>query len=99
MADNSYKDGDLVYVDPEKKAVIKPVEWGVDGTPKKLEVPSVDEAAPGNIRRKKTKRFYPWGTYKTMKKVYGLEGKEKETVKNSDFDTAIQKAASEAYWD
>jgi hypothetical protein len=95
----SYKDEDLVYVDPEAKLVIGPVEWSRAGNPKAMPVPQDDQPAKEKGRRRTSKKFYPWGTYRSMKHVYHLEGKPKKQEQNMPLDTAIEKALKEAYWD
>jgi len=40
---SDYKDEDLVYVDPRKRAVVGIVEWSADGNPKKLEMESTEK--------------------------------------------------------
>ncbi len=93
----TYKDDDLVYVDPDSKTVVGPVEWSRSGNPKPLLIPPSEEEKKGRGPRRK--RYYPWGTYKSMKKVYQLEGKPKKVEGNMPLEDAIQHALKEAYWD
>ncbi|MBU0767144.1 hypothetical protein KKF55_05210 [Patescibacteria group bacterium] len=105
-----YKDTDFVYVDPKTREVKGLVEWTADGNAKPLlmvfkEGPAVkssdkEDAKPKRII-KNINRYYPWGSYKTMKKLYKLEGKgkEKESDKNQSLDEAMGKAAKEPFWD
>lgn len=108
----TYNDDDLVYVDPQKRAVIGIVEWSKEGNPIKLEMESSDkleqepeeeegkEKGKGTRRpSRKIKRYYPWGTYKSMKKLYRIEGKEKEVESYKTLDTAIDLAVNEPFWD
>jgi len=44
-------------------------------------------------------RFYPWGTYKTMKKVFRIEGKVPEEGQYISLDQAIAKAMVVPFWD
>ncbi|MEK7218799.1 MAG: hypothetical protein AAB728_05035 [Patescibacteria group bacterium] len=93
-----FKDDDLVYVDPENRTVIGPVEWSRAGNPKpkpKL----MPEAEGERTRGPRRKHYYPWGTYKSMKRVYQLEGKPKKVEGNMPLDDAMQRAAKEAFWD
>ncbi len=53
----------------------------------------------GKIRKKSKKSYYPWGTYRTMKKIYKLEGKQKEENASRPFDEALTKAVNETFWD
>lgn len=74
---NTYNDDDLVYVDPDEKKVIGLVEWDKMGNPKSLPVPQTEETAGDPHKRKRRRRnHFPWGTYRSMKKIYRLEGKE-----------------------
>lgn len=105
MTDATYTDEDLVYIDPEKRKVIGKVEWSAAGDPKKLEMPGKEEVeeeeqpVKGRRPRKKRKRYYPWGTYKSMKRLYRVEGKEKEIENYRPLDDAIVLAVQEPYWD
>ncbi len=130
-----YQDDDLVYVDPDARAVIGRVEFDEKGMPKKLArpprefapatpgtpVPAAtadadsdddDEPAPapaapqgrgrgGRERRprKPKVRYYPWGTYRSMKKIFKVAGKVPETRGQSTLDEVLPKALSEAFWD
>jgi hypothetical protein len=49
--------------------------------------------------RKPRKRYYPWGTYRTMKKIYKLEGKVFEAERTLTLDDVMEKALQEPYWD
>ena len=79
-----YKDDDLVYVDPLKKIVVGIVEFLPNGKAKKLpmifDAPEVDEMIEKDDKEKpkrgpRRERYYPWGTYRSMKRVYKIEGK------------------------
>lgn len=96
MSTQQYQDTDLVYVDPETKEVVGKVEWkGEQPLPRQRE--EKEEEKPGRRRRK---RFYPFGTYRAMKKVFRLEGKKKE-AENSyiSFEEAVEKLSQEPFWD
>ncbi len=59
-------------------------------------------AAKGRDRRpprKPRKRYYPWGTYRTMKKIYKLEGKVFDAERTLTLDDVMEKALQEPYWD
>lgn len=104
MSDIEYKDSDLVYVYPQKKRIIGLVEWSKDGAPlKKLIAEEPEEATKDDAtkkpRRRLQKRFYPWCTYKTAKKVYAVEGKFIEEPHYEAFETVVDKAVKEAYWE
>ncbi len=127
-----YKDEDLVYVDPDARAVVGRVEFNEKGLAKPLAMPSravetdedesdvkldakpdapaaaatpVAPAKPvgrGKDRRPPRKprtRYYPWGTYRTMKKIYKIEGKVPEAERTLTLDDVMEKAVQEPYWD
>jgi len=103
MSDEQYIDDDLVYVDPSKRAVMGKVEWGKNGDPKKLEKKfeekdDSEEPTKGRKRRR-MKQYFPWGTYRTMKKLFRIEGKEREIENYKPLDEAMSLASNETYWD
>ena len=49
--------------------------------------------------RKPRVRYYPWGTYRTMKKIYKIEGKVFEAERTLTLDDVMEKALKEPYWD
>lgn len=108
----SYTDEDLVYVDPEKRVVVGLVQWSNAGRPKALvmryeEKPEeVDAAAPAAakpkgrpVRRPRRERMYPWGTYRSMKRLYKLEGKVIEERPSLPLEEAIAKCQEQPFWD
>lgn len=115
-----YQDDDLVYVDPDARAVVKRVEFTEKGLPKPLPMPSTfveadDEPEPSETKpattkgkagakgprrpRKPKQRYYPWGTYRTMKKLFKIEGKVPEPERTLTLDDVMEKALKEPYWD
>ncbi len=106
----TYKDDDLVYVDPETKTVVGLVEWLPNGKSKAMPMKDAkpeaadDEddgkAAGGKGRaRPRRIRYYPWGTYRSMKRVYKLEGKPPRVESQNTLDDVIEKALKEPFWD
>jgi hypothetical protein len=93
----SYDDQDLVYVDPEKRIVLGLVQWNQNGKPKPLSMPAVEGDA--NEKHRHRARCYPWGTYRSMKHVWKLEGKISDTRPMLPLDEAIAKAQKEPFWD
>jgi hypothetical protein len=97
-----YKDDDLVYVDPDTRTVIAKVEFGKNGNAKKFEVPvpaePEKEGKDGKPRRRTNKSYYPWGSYRSMKKMYKIEGKQPKSEPNITLDEAIQKALEQPFW-
>lgn len=75
MTTQPYSDDDLVYVDPESRTVVGPVEFNDAGTPKSL---------PFDKKETKTswRKFYPWGTYRSMKGAFRIDGK-RESVEGA----------------
>lgn len=103
-----YQDGDFVYVDPDKRVVIGKVEWVKEGVPKRIEW-EVESSEPKKENsgaekrkpRKKKKRYYPWGTYHTIKKLYKIEGREAQQKEERyiPLEDAIVKLMDEPFWD
>lgn len=105
----TYNDDDLVYVDPDAKTVVGMVEWTATGKPKALirkadaEIPA--DASPGEKpkgrgpKRPQRTRYYPWGTYRSMKNVYKLEGKQPRSDTQATLDDVLEKALQEPFWD
>lgn len=97
-ASAQYQDDDLVYVDPEQKRVVGLVEWKNDKpVPKEVVLPEPEDGKP---RKQGKTRYYPWGTYRTMKAMYKLEGKvkDKETDDYISLNDAIDKLQQDPYW-
>ncbi|KKW40226.1 MAG: hypothetical protein UY87_C0026G0019 [Candidatus Peribacteria bacterium GW2011_GWC2_54_8] len=103
MSDQQYIDDDFVYVNPSKRAVLGKVEWQPSGNPKKMEKKLADddeeEETTKERKRRKKKQYYPWGTYRTMKKLFRVEGKEKEIENYKPLEEAMGLALRETYWD
>ena len=95
IAATAYGDFDLVYVDPDAKSVVGRVEWGKSGNPRSL---SVKENA-ATAEHRKFRKVYPWGTYRSMRNVYQLEGKVKRTDPERTLDDILPKALETAFWD
>lgn len=99
---STFNDDDLVYVDPATRTVVSKVEFTKDGEPKQREMKPVEKPLKEGekpVKKRVGKRYYPWGTYKTMKKIYRIEGKEKEAENYKTLDQAISLALEEPYWD
>ncbi len=93
----AYRDTDLVYVDPDSKTVIGPLEWSKTGNPKAKPFVQPPADKDGKERRSGRKN-YPWGTYKSMKGAFKLEGKKKHEA-NKTLDEILEKALKEPFWD
>ena len=109
---SDYNDDDLVYIDTENKKVIGPVEWEKDGSVKRKEKVEVVEhhdeevegekekgKGKGRPRRSKRKSYYPWGSFRTAKKLYHVNGKFKEEEVVRELNEAMELALKEPYWD
>ena len=111
-------DNDFVYVDPNRRVIIGPVEWLPSGRAKAIPIPTpeenVEEVKPSSAettgakkdakreerrRKPRKKQYYPWCSYRTAKRVYRVEGKEKEAERSRPLEEAMQKAVVEPYWD
>lgn len=98
-----YENDDLVYVDPDTRKVVGRVEFDKNDNPKQLEKKfeprPVKPGEKPERKRPTRKRYYPWGTYRTMKKIYRIEGKEKESEDYKTLDQAISLAVEQPFWD
>lgn len=98
-----YLDDDLVYVDPDTKSVVGKVEFFQNGNPKSLMVPgpsaSPDKEDDAKPERRRRRKQYPWGTYRSMKRIYKIEGKVFDQKPMLSLDDAIVKAMQEPFWD
>ncbi len=100
-ADQPYADDDLVYVDPETNVVVGRVEWSRTGNPKSLPIQrnqNGDEEKETS-RRGRFRKVYPWGTYRAMKNVFKVAGKQKRKDPNHTLDEVLPRALTEAFWD
>ncbi|MFA5273681.1 MAG: hypothetical protein WC353_06005 [Candidatus Peribacter sp.] len=95
-----YSDTDFHYFDTEKRTVIGPVEWTKTGNVKPLLKPGAPEESGDRRRRgRPRKEYYIWGTYRSLKRLYNLEGKVKREESTQTLDEAMARAQKEAYWD
>lgn len=95
---HTYSDTDLVYVDPDTKTVIGPLEWNRNGNPKVKPFVHPPMDKDGKPARRSGRKNYPWGTYKSMKGAFKLEGKKRHEA-NKTLDEILVKALKEAFWD
>ena len=98
-----WNDNDFVYFDADTRTVIGPVEWSKMGNAKPLQkperaAPAEAEGGKGGRRWHQRKEFYIWGSYKSLKRLYNLEGKHKDAERTQTLDEAMAKAMQEAYW-
>lgn len=87
-----YSDDDLVYVDPDTREVVKKVEWDAKDNPQSLAYKKDKEGAS---RRRRS--FFPWGTYRSMKRIYRLEGKKEEEVLKKTLHEVFEKPLEETF--
>ncbi len=101
----SYKDDDLVYVDPETRSVVGKVEFAKDEQPKsKTYTPAAvpagkDSKKPGERPKGFWRKVYPYGTYRSMKRIFKVEGKIKDPEPNKTLEEVLPKALNEAFWE
>jgi hypothetical protein len=88
MTTATYNDDDLVYVDPETRSVVGKVEMNKNGEPKSLAY----KAPEG---KKAWRKFYPWGTYRSMKGAFRIEGKRLEAQSADTLDDILPKFMSD----
>ena len=103
----SYKDDDLVYVDPDTRTVVGLVEWNKTGEKplSKIFVPApraLPLAGKGKDTKEEKRSFwrkvYPFGTYRSMKRIFKVEGKVKDPEPNKTLEEVLPKALNEAFW-
>jgi hypothetical protein len=58
-----------------------------------------DAKDAGKRRRVRRQRFYPWGTYRSMKRIYKIEGKITREENQKTLDEVMEKALKEPFWD
>ena len=100
----TYKDDDLVYVDPETKTVVGKVEFGTNDQPKSLlfqrvVAPATEAKKVGEKPKSFWRKVYPWGTYRSMKRIFKVEGKIKDPEPNKTLDEVLPRALNEAFWE
>jgi hypothetical protein len=78
-----------VKEEPAKTAAAAPAKPGVKGKP-------LDKGRRPRVRRQ---RFYPWGTYRSMKRIYKIEGKIPREENQKTLDEVMEKALKEPFWD
>lgn len=89
---SAFQDVDLVYVDPDARAVVGRVEWGKTGNPKSMPIPKQTDG------EKTWRKFYPWGTYRSMRNVYRLEGKQGKKQPEKTLEQVIPLALEQPFW-
>ena len=108
MSDTEFQPDDFVYVDPDARTAVGLVERDKDGNAVPRQWPRVqkeskddaDDKPKAKPFRKPRVRYYPWGSYRTMSKLYKLQGKvkDKDTEDYIQLDVAINKLQEEPYW-
>lgn len=93
-----YHDNDLVYVDPSLRCVVDRVEWSRSGNPKSRAISSGDGSEAEGKERRRRRSHYPWGTYRSMKRIFKIEGKCVEERPTMSLDDALARALTEPYW-
>lgn len=98
-----FRDDDLVYADPDRRVIVGRVEFAKNGNAKPLQVPDLPEVpdakTPKRAGKPPRKRYYPWGTYKTMRKLYRIDGGVEEQERNIPLEDAIMRSMKEPFWD
>lgn len=96
---STWKDDDLVYVDPDSNSVIGPLEWNKNGNPKPKLYIAPEKTDEKGERRRSWRKVYPWGTFKSMKNVFKVEGKPRKKEPTKTLEQVIDVALKEPYWD
>jgi hypothetical protein len=85
MTTQQFQDDDLVYVNPDTREVISKVEWDAKEQPKSLKYVQKEEG------KKSWRKFFPWGTYRSMKHEFRLEGKRKDEEDGTTLEETLPK--------
>ncbi len=96
---SQWKPDDLVYVDPETNSVVGPLEWSRNGNPKPLPYVAKEPEPGSKERRRSWRKYYPWGTYRSMKNVFKVDGKPRKKEPTKTLEQVIEVALKEPYWD
>ena len=86
MTPSDYNDDDLVYVDPETRTVIGKVEWDAKEQPQSKKYESKKEEG-----KKVWRKFFPWGTYRSMRGAFRIDGKRVEEESAETLDEVLPK--------
>lgn len=90
---------DLVYVDPDANVVVGKVEWSKNGNPKSRQYVSKEVSDAKGERRRSWRKYYPWGSYRSMKNVFKVDGKPRKKEPTKTLEQVIDVALKEPYWD
>ncbi len=90
---------DLVYVDPDTSTVVGRVEWSPNGNPKPLPYVAKEVPDAKGEKRRSWRKFYPWGSYRSMKNVFKVDGKPRKKEPTKTLEEVIEVALKEPYWD
>lgn len=91
-----------MYVDPETRSVVGMVEWSKTGEKPLSKIyvaPKVTEKGKEPSKRSFWRKVYPWGTYRSMKRIFKVEGKIKDAEPNKTLEEVLPKALNSAFWD
>lgn len=95
-----YLDTDFLYFDTDTRTVIGRVEWTKSGDVKPLQKPERPQEGTERRRRgRPRKEYYIWGTYRSLKRLYNLEGKSPQQERTQTLDEAMARSLQEVYWD
>lgn len=90
---------DLVYVDPDTNSVVAKVEFMKNDHPKSLPYVAKETPDAKGEKRRSWRKFYPWGSYRSMKNVFKVDGKPRKKEPTKTLDQVIEIAFKEPYWD
>ena len=71
-----------MYVDPETRSVRSVVTWDKDGNPESI-------AYKSSTGKDRWRKFFPWGSYRSMRNTFRLEGKRREKDGDLSLDEAL----------
>ena len=88
-----YCDDDLVYVDPNIREVVKKVQWNAKDNPESLPYKKEE----GGKRSHRRRKFFPWGTYRSMKRIYRLEKKKEEEAPKKTLKEVFERPLEQTF--
>jgi len=100
-AAETYRDDELVYVDPDTRTVVGRVEWDKKEQPVSKAFPKLVKKKDKNgqeVERQSWRKVYPWGTYRSMRRLYKIEGKVKDPEPQKTLEEVMPRALTEAFW-
>jgi hypothetical protein len=91
-----------VYVDPDTRTVLGRVEWNKKEQPISKPYPktvTVKGKGGAQEERRSWRKQYPWGTYRSMRRMFKLHGKTRDPEPQKTLEEVLPRALNEAFWE